>query len=544
MSGPADRDVFVRDWNDGAAVGDDGTEPSTPINGVDHKFWITSDVWNGVSDTDPGPIVNGAWTGANAKNGGDNFAYALIRRKAAPGSGGPVTVTARLLVSRNGTGSSFVDHTVSDPSYVFFDPPVTVDLDPDEGGPGFSVLTPPMKWRLHQPESGHLCVAVQLTTSQDTYQTNLLGKTPGPAASSAIVTCDNNTAQRNLESVSVPSGGSASGAMVDGPIGIVNNDCFQVIDPSMRVEVVATGGIDLVSPVQVEVFGPGGSKKQVEVVGGTDFTVGALIPGEKRWIAVSLPAVKGPGDAGRVLVNFSQLDGDTVVNGFSVAGDLVPMAGALPRFGAEAINSLNRLAALDVPDAIPLARGAERAVLDTDPRTFLDWARDERDALVSVVGASVDLLGTDVFGVEQAVNRYLDGLERLEPAAVAALQSNIWQRLDAALTMREIDGGDVFEILHTVRWHLHVLDRRAFAGSRAADAVRRRLSAFVDAVETKEAGYKGYPRLLAECLLTLDARGDGAAPDSARLAIALGRAVDLAPLQKAHRAYVLALAAR
>src|SRR5207247_7393877 len=176
---------YVRDWTDSPTSGDTGVEPSThPV------FYATSDVWNR-RGTLPGSFPNDQPENESAGNGlldvGDNWAFARLRRNQAAAA--PQTGTAHFLVSKLGTGSNYVDASSADPDVTFPDPDPTVTFNPADLGP---FITTAYHWHLAPVSSTHLCLAVEITGSNDPFvPPSLLGRAPGWPTTDLAVLNDN-----------------------------------------------------------------------------------------------------------------------------------------------------------------------------------------------------------------------------------------------------------------------------------------------------------------------------------------------------------------
>src|SRR5262249_11961037 len=158
----------------------------------------TSDVWNR-RGTLPGPFPNDQPDNEDAGNGagniGDNWAFARIRRNAAAAAGSQ-DVSAHFLVSKFGTGSAYVDGSSGDPAATFIG---SAPVGPFAAGHLGPLIPLPQMWHLAAVASTHLCLAVEITASNDPFDPpSLVGNTPGWPTTDLRIINDNNKAQRNM----------------------------------------------------------------------------------------------------------------------------------------------------------------------------------------------------------------------------------------------------------------------------------------------------------------------------------------------------------
>src|SRR5262249_7841947 len=156
-------------------------EPSTHT-----VFWETSDVWNrranapGKFNANDQPQSEDAQSGS----GGSNFAFVRVRRNA---KGTAEAVTARFLYADFGSRSHLQPAGAA--------PAPTI---PSGAGELVKPLPAGYRWPLPADVSGHVCLAVEISTPKAPIaQPSLLGTAPG-LGSGLMVLGDNNKAQRNL----------------------------------------------------------------------------------------------------------------------------------------------------------------------------------------------------------------------------------------------------------------------------------------------------------------------------------------------------------
>lgn len=521
-------DVFVRDWTDSAASFDTGVEPS-----IRPAFWATPDVWNR-RGTGPGTFTDDQPANEPAGNGvgtvGDNWAFARIRRRAADAGGGSVDATAHFLVSPLGTGSNFLDAGSADPDVSFPDPDPTVTFAPADAGP---ITTAPFHWHLNPVASGHLCLAVEVSSPGDRFAgQSLRGRAPGWPDQDLEILDDNNKAQRNMGLSTTPARGVEAAETCI--CAIVHNaatfrrdlELGYALDPALAERVKA-----------VSVEGQGLRRARAKATG--KLVLKAMEPGENRWVAVGF--VPPRGTAGDVLrVDFSELVGGAVVSGFSLGTQLAD-AKAVLRHAIERHRAVfTRLAALGHDEAeaeVKLARAALRRV--PTAAAWVGGIRERLDAIAGLLAAG----GAD--------KRRVDGLRTAldaKPGDALVSLGCILERSDVAITLALLARGDRADVLQTTRWQGELLGAsKAFAKDPAARKLAEPTLAFIAAYGERKAGEEQYVALLREALPALRAlkqRGDRAAFDE-RIA-ALEQAVqhgDPALLQGAHRALLLHLQA-
>lgn len=535
-------DFYVRDWTDSAVSGDDGAEPSTHP-----AFYVTSDVWNR-RGTAPGPFVDDQPQNEDAGNGagsiGDNWAFARIRRNAAPLSGSSA-VTAHFLVSKLGTGSNYVDAGSADPDVVFLDPDPTVSFAAGALGP---TITTAYHWHLSPVVSTHLCLAVEIASVGDPYEPpSLVGSAPGWPATDMRVLADNNKAQRNMGLSTTPATGAGGGFS---SYAIAHNAATFRRDMEIRFEVPESAA-DRVRGLRVGVVG--GRQEQGEAKG--RLVLEGMEPGENRWIAVTLEAPEGR--EGEVLpVLFTEVVDGTPVNGFGLGARLGSteevIRGALERHRSV----FTRLAA-----GFQVRAGWQQADL------ALELLRSERaeeaayrallkEAVPEVVQASEELLRldgeskvADPFAFAEATRALEASLAGRDTGAVALAHLTLLNRLDADLTRRQLDQGDPADILQTVRWQEALfadrLPRVRELGKLGCTAHLLRASReFSEGYQRREVGNDDYPALVKGLLFCLrdavGAAGRKAGRDLAARVEAVERALGSpAALQKAHRELLL-----
>jgi hypothetical protein len=529
---PAD-DFYVRDWTDNVGIGDTGLEPSThPV------FFSTSDVWNRRGTLTGEPFTLDQPANEDAGNGdldiGDNWAFARVRRNALPPSGSK-TVTAHFLVSKLGTGSSYVDAGSADPDVTFPDPDPTLNFDATDLGP---FTTTAYHWHLNAVSSTHLCLAVEISAPGDPFVApSLVGGTPGWPTPDLRVILDNNKAQRNMGLSTTPALGLGH---MDTMYAIAHNAATFPRDMVLRYRVPPDvyrrlGEARLVLPGQPE--------QPLRADG--RLVLKGMQPGENRWIGVSLSAPGGK--EGEVLpVWFEELVGEVPVNGFGLGVRLASDAGAARATLDFHRSVMTRLAAGYKLDGAGAEAAAAKRLLgekDLTADLYARFVRDHFKASQSVVNEWLKLQGADPFGVAAAAKAFgADQAAALPHAAHLTLLS----RLDAHITEVQLARGDVADSLLMARWQNDLYREIAAAGKPGCSTTLRDDSArFVTLVGRRKASLRDYPDFVKRDLPCLRET----AQQPALAALGLARYADgieknlgnPAALQRAHREFLLQL---
>jgi hypothetical protein len=525
-------DFYVRDWTDSAASGDNGLEPSTH-----DVFYATSDVWNR-RGTLPGPFPNDQPSNENAGNGagsiGDNWAFARIRRNTAGSA--PVTVNAHFLVSKLGTGSSYVDAGTVDPDVSFPAPDPTLNFAAADLGPTVTAAYP---WHLAAVSSTHLCLAVEISTPADPFVApSLVGRAPGWPTTDLAVIDDNNKAQRNMGLSTTPARGVG---FADELWAIAHNADIRRRDMVLRIES---------SPKTLQRL-RGARIALARAEGGASLKPGASIvlkdmqPGENRWVGLQFKAPAGRvGETIAVFIN-EIVDGKAV-NGFGlgvrIGSDKDVLRAVLERHRSV----FTRIASgHDNSEAKAQAeRAAKVAGSDAlDPAAYQGFVLKNLDALRKIVHALLRGAG-EPFGSAAA----LSDLERLAAGRswsdLAAAHRTLLERLDAWLTARQLERGDAADLLQNLRWLARIYSRKpALRALEFAPDLVARTQEFIDAVGGRKAALRDAAKLIESQLA--DYRATAAALPRLKLEAAIeamaAAGKDLDALQGAQRRMLLAL---
>ncbi|WP_262060961.1 sialidase family protein [Streptomyces sp. STR69] len=527
-------DYYVRDWTDNPTSGDNGVEPSThPV------FYATSDVWNR-RGTLPGSFPGDQPDSENAGNGvgniGDNWAFARLRRRAAAPAGSPdTTVTAHFLVSKLGTGSNFTDASDMDPDVVITDPDPTVTFAAADLGPK---ITTPAHWHLNPVASGHLCIAVEITSPHDPYAgTSLRGRAPGWPAQDLEITDDNNKAQRNMGLSTTPARGT--GLCVSALFAIAHNAATRTRDMRLQYTV----------PPDLREHG---KDVRITVIGG-DRRVGGesgilelrdMQPGENRWIGVELPALRGkPGETSTIV--FRELLGDAAVSGFGL-GIRRGEPAAVLRDALERHRSVfTRLAALHGHDLARKEAELAEAALRDEESTAKAWLAGLSRRLEPITQTVTELVGDDdPFTTTPAVTALRKLLAGQPDDGALVCVTSFLERLDTHLTMHQLNAGDVADIAQNVRWQLDLASPPSrLAGLEGAADLATASRRFVTGWDHRKAGVRDYPKLVGTSLPSLTRVAEATRIDVTEQIAAMQAVLeDPVALQKAHWVVLAALA--
>jgi hypothetical protein len=523
-------DFYVRDWTDSPTSGDTGVEPS-----VRPQFYTTSDVWNRRGTLDGFPTVDDRPANEDAGNGagniGDNWAFARIRRNA-QASAGSQTVTAHFLVSKLGTGSNYVDSGSGDPDVNFPDPDPTVTFNGTDIGP---IVTTAYHWHLNAIASTHLCLAVEITAANDPFvPPSLVGRAPGWGTQTDLgVLFDNNKAQRNLGLSTTPARGP--GLSDDAFFAIVHNGALDLRDFVLRWRVDPAVLKRMISP-------------RIHVVGGKQYALrpeGTIVlenmePGENRWVGLlHRPPAGREGE--RFVVNFTEEVRGIAVNGFALGTRLGSLREAATYALGRHRSVFTRLqAALEVPRADREANAAakllaKRTVEERDLVAFIE------SGCACIEEAAHERLVTmshrDPFAVVASLEIVRAEVKSRKAARGLVAHVAMLNRLDAFLTMLQLEQGDPSDVLQTVRWQWELFTRPSrVAQTATAKKIASISDEFITAYSLRKASNKDYPTLLTALVPQLRAAAKELRSRLLEQKIgALEEVKDLAASQRAHR---------
>jgi hypothetical protein len=524
-------DFYVRDWTDSPTSGDNGVEPSTHP-----QFYVNSDVWNR-RGTLPGGFANDQPDNESAGNGagnvGDNWAFARVRRNVA--SAGPQNVTAHFLVSKFGTGSAYVDATSGDPDVTFIDPDPIVPFAATDLGP---FNAGPVQWHLGAIASTHLCLAVEISGPNDPFvPPSLLGNTPGWPTTDLRIINDNNKAQRNMGLSTTPARGAGASDLY---YAIVRNAATFPRDFELRYS-VDRNTLTAFRGATIEVVG-GEPVRLAGARGGIGtIRLARMKPGENRWIGLRFPAAVGT--ARRVLtVNFEEVLDGVVVNGFAIGARLGAIGDVLREKLDRHRSEMTRFDALGVELAAESAKDAYALATEKriNPNAYLRFVSESRTALESGI-ASLKRAAKS-FDLPSSLDALGRALRSKDVARVAVAHDALLNGIDAAITMQQLENGDVANILHNVRWQYDLFRTVPnLSGLACAVELLAGSNAFIQAHGRRERTNADYSKLLAGQLACLreTARALGDSTLLKSLEEVKGHiGGNLAGLQRAHQSFL------
>ena len=511
-----EQDVYVADWTDSATLFDRGVEPSTePV------FYNRSDVWNRHAN------APGAFDGANRpqnelpKNGpgihGRNFSFARIRRR---GTGAPVAVTTHFLVSRFGTGSNYQDAGTFPDIVVNFAAPDDV-----------ITMAAGYRWQLPATSSSHLCLAVEVSTSQDPIVApSLLGRAPGWPTTDLLVINDNNKAQRNMGvGPTTPSGALTWYALIHNAATILR-DIVIVWERAGR----KPGRGD-----KVQILG--GRPQELKEEG--RLIVKGLRPGESRFVRVTLEGAREREDA---VVVFSEMVGTAIVNGFAVSAQ-TRSAEEVHRFLVQRANSVyTRAGAYGVPGTAKLVTRARALLKRRIPqRAYVDFVQACQEMDHGIAKELMGRLGSggDPFALAASLKELETALRSGKAAAIQTHHGAFLEGIDALLTTLDLREGDLADVCQNLRWQADLFRSKKLSGLNSGKRVISRSEKFVDSFAARKVTVDDYPKLMSELLPGLREAGKALKSDALiEHATAIRDASDPKTLQRRHWEYLDTLA--
>ena len=350
-------------------------------------------------------------------------------------------MTAHFLVSKFGTGSAYVDAGSADPDVSFVDPDPTVTFNAADVGP---ITAGPVHWHLNADRLDAPLPRGRDHGPNDPFvPPSLVGNTPGWPTTDLRVINDNNKAQRNMGLSTTPARGV-------GRVRLLLRDRPQRGDVPCATSSSATAPdaavLKELKGAAIEVVGGKGTGLERSGV----LRLAGMQPGENRWIGLRFPAAAGK--AGQVLaVHFHELVDGVPVNGFAVGARLMPLEAVIHEKLQRHRSQLTRLAASGVAGAEKSADEAAKLAEEQDGR-----ARGVREVRLrpAARARSRHRVGRRRRGAASTSPARSKSLEKAikadDAGAVAVSHDCLLNRLDSALTMQHIAGGDVANILHNV----------------------------------------------------------------------------------------------
>jgi hypothetical protein len=532
-------DFYVRDWTDSPTSGDDGAEPST------HSvFYATSDVWNRRGTLDGSPFPNDQPANEDAGNGsgniGDNWAFTRIRRNS---GGAAATVTAHFLVSKFGTGSSYVDNSSIDPDVILDPGDATIAFAAGDVGPH---ITPAYHWHLSAIAGNHLCLAVEISAPNDPYiPPSLLGAAPGWTTGTDIrVVDDNNKAQRNMGLTTTPARGAG---MTPSFCAIAHNAAMVPRSMTLQYE-VDPEVLRRLKEINVAVVGEQKATRTIREPSGS-IALEGMQPGENRWVCSTFGSPEGK--EGEILpINFNEMVNGIAVNGFAVGPRLASIADTvhdnleLHRGTFTQMHSL-----FDITAAKEEANSAEQLLREkaTNEQQFLDFVRRH---LKSIKKAVHELLESqhseDPFAVQTAFKTFATAVDSGKFEDISVAHASLMNRLDSFQTMQALAKGDPADVLQMVRWQEHLYSTvPQLKQLHSSDFVVKESREFIRDFVERRRHADTYPDLMRELHNSFKEAGEALE----KIGVKVEREIDqmedagksVTRLQKAHRDYLLRL---
>lgn len=532
-----DYDVYARDWTDSRYSYDQGVEPSA------HEFWTTSDVWNRLSGATPvGGFFNSDDQAVSespmldAQGNNTNYAFARVHRK--PCNTQQQTVEAYFLWADFGAGTNFKYVNGSAAASR-----TTLTFNPGD----WRLTTPGLQWTLPASVSDHICLAVQLNTTNDPYKgTGLDGQST--STSGNLITGDNNKAQRNLSVVNL----STPMPLPIAGYGIVHNGDLFERDVELVYEDGAAGDFrESLQGASIEVIDERGNRETWAYEPGGRITLGAMQPVEDRWIGLVFPAQEGERRLLPPPVTFKELAKDEVVNGFTIAAGLSDLRTVIrTNLNLHALRFRRLAAAFEIEGAEDEYETAFEQLMrerEMFGEEYVEFLRQRSDAMYEVASRLIRLHEAgDPFEVETAAQSLVDVVWRNDdPDLATASHIRLLNKLDACSTMLQKARGDAADILQTVKWQRELFTTSP--GLKKLPPSRRIVEesgAFITAYQKGEIGDDAYPGLMRNLIDILHRASapKGAklrpAEDTADMERSLGSPTRL---QRAHREYLLRL---
>jgi hypothetical protein len=514
-------DLYVRDWTDSATAGDNGAEPS--IRAV---FYSTSDVWNRRGTLTGEPFISDQPANEDAGNGtgaiGDNWAFARIRRNTSATS---ESVSAHFVVSPLGTGSNFSDASIAFAGLDMSAPdPPSLTFPVGDAGPK---ITAPYPWHLGTVSSTHLCLGVQVDSSNDHFITpGLAGHAPGWGSGTDLeVLGDNNKAQRNM-GLSVTSARGLGGSV--GDFALVHNAATFTRDLDLRYAFPR----DLGDKVSVRSIGPYEIRRHDDII-----TLPKMRPGENRWLEVTLPAA--PIKTGDIAAaTFDELRNSRVINGFGIGIRGGSNAEVIRQALTKDASVTGRIAALYGSTASKAEEKAARKMLEreVDDRAALAFLRGHLASFARIV-RDLEKRGADTaFGAQGRVGIVERAVAAGDAMAAALATTTLMNALDSSITSLELGKGNPADILQTVNWQRELVLSDRLGNDGCAQRLARDSEKFADAFDRGNITVREYPNFLSQqtdCLVaTAKLLGADVGPE---VEVIKSGSKDLGPLQNAHR---------
>ncbi len=524
---PAPQDFYVRDWTSSATSHDDGEEPS---NGPD--WWTTSDVWNRLDNTNGGFNANDQPNQQTAQDAssGHNFAFVRVSRKAAPGTGPDVNVTARFLFADYGLGVPYQDVATSSTATLTFSATDTSKTLADGTG---------VQWDVPVTRSTHICMAVEITAPGDPYSPELAGRAPGWPTTDWTIPADNNKAQINMDLPAMASGsGTASFYLIAHNAALYPRDMVihYSIDPKT---------LRLLQGAQLTVVGG----ETIPLRGSGNLVLADMQPGENRWLELSYSA-PGAKPGHPVPVSLAEMNGDSVINGATIAAQPVAMDRMIStnlRLHRAVFKRLD--ATFRAPEADEEASAAAKLLAESpvSAAAYLNFLKQHAPSMANTLtGLLQSEKSPDPFAASRAMKVLENAIAMQQVDLAASAHASLLNKLDAFQTMLQKTQGDPADILQMVLWQ-----RRLYSTApeltrlKVARHVVEESDEFIRAYGKPKARDDSYAELLRELHDSFHDTAEALEKQDRQLEVLtdeiLRHTSSLAGLEKAHRAYLIEL---
>jgi hypothetical protein len=390
-------DFFVRDWTNNATSHDDGAQPST-----NPTFWTTSDVWNQSVST-PELLINDWVLGDPPSRSASNFAFARVSRRAAAMTSAPAApVTVHFSFADFGAGLNY--QAVGNEIVTF-------------AAGDMTKLTPAHSWSIPATASAHICLVAEIDGPDGDVLAppSVVGLSPG--AGIALITIDNNKAQRNLQTTV----GTSTGV-----------EMFAIIRNARAVK----------RHMVMNVTTNAASAGVLQVIGGPAFDltregrvdIGELAPGETRWLQLRVTSM--PAEGKPLLVDFS--DSEPGEAGFAIHVTSASLATVARRNMFAFADVLQRIAVLE-NTAMAKSEAAEALRVASDRRfgtdSYLKYLIAHEATIGKIVSSHLRKAATDVADIGGAVKALQDAVATKKLDRATTAQNALTERLDAHLSM-------------------------------------------------------------------------------------------------------------
>jgi len=321
---------------------------------------------------------------------------------------------------------------------------------------------------------------------------SLLGRAPGWPTTDLLVVNDNNKAQRNMGVGPTTMGGWFTRYALIHNAATIRRD---IVLTWSRLSGAKQGANDRVTLV-------GGRPLPLRAAG--KVVVPNLLPGEHRWVRLTLEAGKDPKlDA---LVAFSEMVGTTAVNGFAVAAQLRSSKEVSIYLLERAASVYTRLQAFGVREAGPLAKMARTLLKDATPdKRYLTFVRDCQKLHPEIVKQVSKRLGRgDPFGLGATLEELNAALKAQTPARIQSHHGALLEAIDSILTTLDKRQGDLADICQNLRWQIELFSSKRLSGLRSTRRLLTESAKFVENFATRKVSARGYPGLMKGLLGALN----------------------------------------